>query len=580
MNRKFSIDKRKLSVIRIIIVSMICAVSVAYTWGLLLKISSGKGATHILNYGWNLKFNSQIYSGVDLRSFYFGDIKRGDSVELSCQLPGDIAFDSMLLIPVHYYDVRVFVNGEILFDADTDRFDRGLGLGSGFYSVKLPPSSGSKDLKIIIRAGEDRAFSSLASPEIWRAGSFFRDYASVKILYLALSFFFIVVGIAMMIMALAQEFRGTFAFADSVRFSSLSLLAMAFGIWIFTGMNLTEIFTSDIIGKVEVNYLAFFFIPIFFIGFHFESGRFKDEAGIRRARIRNSVYGTVWLVGIIYIVFVLYRYYLFGESLRTHLIIAHVYDAFVIFLLVSIRLYDLYKGRDSHQLSSYATIMTGIAAITDIIRYNYFSRFSTRGSSGFTVSLTCIVMIFFVLSLFFDYMSTTIMDAREEERIGLISKLAYTDSLTGLNNRQATEKFFDSVDASGDQYIAVQFDLNDLKKANDTYGHEEGDKYITLFADTLKSIFEGKGYIARTGGDEFIYVMLPKAEGDRKWLTSRLKDLNAILSNKDTGHSGLKMSTAYGYYDSFDNDAKNIRDGLRIADARMYDMKKEMKAGR
>ena len=40
------------------------------------------------------------------------------------------------------------------------------------------------------------------------------------------------------------------------------------------------------------------------------------------------------------------------------------------------------------------------------------------------------------------------------------------------------------------------------------------------------------------------------------------------------------MSTAYGSYDSFDGEAGNIRDGLRIADARMYEMKKAMKAGR
>ncbi len=580
MNRELSSQKRKLSVIRIIIVSVICLLSLSYAWSLFARITEDKGATNILNYGWDIEYKSQTYSGVDLRSFYFKDVRRGDAVELSCTLPGDIPFDSELVIPIHYYDVQLYVNGEICFEADTNRFDRGLGLGSGFYAVKLPQASGGKEIRIVIRAGEDKAFSSLGNPEIWRADTFYQDYASGKTLYLALSFFFIVVGMAMMIMALAQEFRGTFAFSDSVRFLSLSLLAMAFGIWIFTGMNLTEIFTNDIITKVETNYITFFFIPIFFIGFHFESGRFKDAKGIRRARIRNTVFGTVWLFGLAYIGIVLYRHFVYAESLRAHLLIAHIYDAFVIFLLVFIRLYDLYKGRDNHQLSSYATIMTGLAAFTDLIRYNYFSRFSPRGSSGFTVSITCIVMIFFVLSLFFDYMSTTIMDAREEERIGLISKLAYTDSLTGLNNRQATERFFDSIDANGEQYIAVQFDLNDLKKANDTYGHEEGDKYIVLFAETLKSIFEGKGYIARTGGDEFIYVMTPKAEGDRKWLQSRLKDLNAILSNKDTGHSGLRMSTAFGSYDSLDNEAKGIRDGLRIADARMYEMKKNMKAGR
>ena len=559
---------------------VICLLSIAYAIKLLSIVDKGKHDPVLLNYGWDLTFNSESYSGVDLRSFYFADVKRGDVVELTCTIPDKLPSKSKLVVPIHYYDVQVFIDDEYIFEADRRRNDMELGLGSGFYAVDLRGDVSGKTLRLVFRVGEDNAFSSLGSPGIWDANTFYQDYAAGKVWYLALSFFFIVIGIAMIIMAFAQEIRGTFAFADSVRFSSLALLAMAFGIWIFTGMNLTEIFSPDIITKVDINYTSFFFIPIFFIGFHFESGRFKDEKGIKQARRRNILYGTVWLLGVGFISYALYMHYAHGESLRSHLIIMHIYDVVVICMLVFIRLYDLYKGVNTHQLSSYATIITGVAAFTDLVRYNYYLRISPKGSAGFSVSITCIVMIFFVLSLFFDYMTTTIMDAREEERIGLISKLAYTDPLTGLNNRQATERFFDGIDSSGEEYIAVQFDLNNLKAANDTYGHEEGDKYIALFADTLKHVFEGKGYIARTGGDEFVYVMTPKLEGERSWLEGRLKDLNAILANKDTGHSGLKMSTAFGSYDSIDGDAKTIRDGLRIADARMYEMKKKMKAGR
>ena len=89
-----SVGKRKQSVVRILIVAFICVCSVMYSWNLLVKLGADKGATHVLNYGWNLKFNSQSYSGVDLRSFYFDKIKRGDVVELSCTLPDNIPFSS------------------------------------------------------------------------------------------------------------------------------------------------------------------------------------------------------------------------------------------------------------------------------------------------------------------------------------------------------------------------------------------------------------------------------------------------------------------------------------------------------
>ncbi len=568
------------TIIRLTVMTAICVATMVCMNLWLSYMYSGKGAEQILNFGWDLKFNGGLYSGVDLRSFSFGDTKRGDTVELTCTIPSYVTEDSILMVRVHYYDVRVFIDEEEIFTADCDRYERGETLGNGFYTIHIGDSAGGKQLKMIFRAGEKNAFSSLESPEIWNADTFFQDYAALNIYYLALSFFFVVVGMAMIVMALAQEIRRTFSFADTVRFSSLALLALAFGIWIFTGSNLSEIFTSDLIEKVEINYYSFYLLPIFFIGFHFETGRFKDPKGIRKARIRNSFYGLAWLFGVAFFCYVWYQHIFYNVGLRSFITVAHIYDVIVVAMLVIIRVYDLIKGVNVHMISAYATIMTGVAALVDLLRYNYYARLSPRGSAGFTMSALYFVMIVFVLSLFFDYMSDTVRGAREEERVGLISKLAYTDALTGLNNRQATERYFDDIDASDDQYIVVEFDLNSLKAANDTYGHEEGDKYIQLFAETLKHIFEGKGYISRTGGDEFVYVMKPKAEGDRKWIEGKLRDLNAILSNKDTGHSGLKMSTAYGSYDSFDGDARNIRDGLRIADARMYEMKKKMKESR
>ncbi len=567
-------------IIRIVVMIVLCVITMVDIIGLLVHLGNDKGPALYLDYGWDLKFNSQTYSGVDLRSFSFGETKRGDTVVLTRILEEDLPDRAELVIPIHYYDVNLYLDGELIFSADTDAYEKEQALGSGFYSVNLGSGCEGKELKLVLRAGENKAFSSLGSPEIWDADSFFQDYAASKALYLALSFFFIIVGISMLIMAVVLESRGTFSIADSTRFFSLSMLAIAFGIWIFTGMNLTEIFTPDITTKVKINYFAFYLIPVFFIGFHFESSRYKDERGVHRVKVRNITCGCLWLFGILFLAFVLILNKAFGTSVRAFLLVAHIYDVIVALILMSFRVWDIIRGYNKHMISTYATIVTGIAAITDLLRYNYYARFSPRGSAGFTMSVTYVVMIFFVLSLFFDYMSNAIMDARKEERIMLIRKLAYSDSLTGLNNRSSTERYFDTVDKSGDRYIVVQFDLNDLKKANDTYGHEEGDKYITLFSDTLKSMFDGKGYIARNGGDEFIYVLNPKSDADKQWLVDNLEKLNEVLKNTDTGHTGLVMSAAYGFYDSDEKSATGIRDGLRIADGRMYEMKKQMKAGR
>ena len=50
------------------------------------------------------------------------------------------------------------------------------------------------------------------------------------------------------------------------------------------------------------------------------------------------------------------------------------------------------------------------------------------------------------------------------------------------------------------------FDLDDLKKINDTYGHAMGDKMLQMFAGVLKSHTRDGDILSRYGGDEFMML--------------------------------------------------------------------------
>lgn len=93
-----------------------------------------------------------------------------------------------------------------------------------------------------------------------------------------------------------------------------------------------------------------------------------------------------------------------------------------------------------------------------------------------------------------------------------INKLAYTDSLTGLKNRNCFNKFCAGLDNSFQKNIGVIFcDLNRLKYTNDNYGHQQGDKLICKFANILRENFSHDECF-RMSGDEFIVVSLGQAE--------------------------------------------------------------------
>lgn len=560
--------------IKLFLIGLFVVIGIGYILYFINHLRGDLGAERFLSAGWNIEFRGLTYENTALSDFSAKGIKRGETVTMSRLLPPNIPLNAALIVHVHYAAVKVYIDGDLIYTADVDRYENGLHLGNGFYEVILPEKSTGKLLTLEYIAGEDGAFSSIERPALWDYLTFRQDYAALNILILALSFFFIVLGCAMGVMSFFLECRKVFAFLDVFRLTSLSAFSIVFGTWILGESDLFEVFTNDIITKSDIKYGAFYLIPVFFIGYHFENSWDGKHKG------KNLLFGIIMLLGTGLYIYALIMHHTQEVSFRRYLILVHVVDALTVVSVLVVKIYEYVKGQRENQMSFYATIIGVFAAIIDLVRYNIYSYSTSHGDTGFNITAMYVVMVFFVLAQLYDYMSGTVRDAREDERMGTISKLAYTDVLTGINNRQAAEKYFDTVDSKDENYVIVQFDLNNLKKVNDTYGHEEGDKYIELFAGTLKKMFEHRGFIARTGGDEFIFVMTPKAEGERGWLESRLSDLNIILGNKNTGHEEVKMSTAYGVYDSIFGDAKSIRDGLRYADAKMYEMKKEMKASR
>lgn len=88
--------------------------------------------------------------------------------------------------------------------------------------------------------------------------------------------------------------------------------------------------------------------------------------------------------------------------------------------------------------------------------------------------------------------------------------IANTDELTGLYNRRGlfelgknTLNFAKSVGQYG---MIIYCDMDGLKKINDTYGHEAGDRAILAESIILKGNFRSNDIVARIGGDEFAII--------------------------------------------------------------------------
>lgn len=87
-----------------------------------------------------------------------------------------------------------------------------------------------------------------------------------------------------------------------------------------------------------------------------------------------------------------------------------------------------------------------------------------------------------------------------------LKRMSFCDDLTGLHNRNSYISVLQKLEKRTPNSLGVVFvDLNGLKRINDQYGHDSGDKYIRDISRIFSRHFRGDD-LFRIGGDEFVFL--------------------------------------------------------------------------
>ena len=112
-------------------------------------------------------------------------------------------------------------------------------------------------------------------------------------------------------------------------------------------------------------------------------------------------------------------------------------------------------------------------------------------------------------------------------------------------------------------------DVNDLKKVNDTAGHQAGDQFIRDACKVICDIFTHSA-VFRVGGDEFAVISQGKDYACMEELLARMSERNARASK--TGEVMIACGMA-----RYENDAC-VAAVFKRADQAMYENKSKLKA--
>ncbi len=187
----------------------------------------------------------------------------------------------------------------------------------------------------------------------------------------------------------------------------------------------------------------------------------------------------------------------------------------------------------------------------------------------------------------FEYISRIdVMMSKVRQNISLrvlnkrLIELTETDVLTNVKNRAAyatKEAELNSLIRSGArlEFGIGLFDINNLKKINDSLGHEAGDAYIVNCCSTMCKAFS-RSPVYRIGGDEFVVLLKDDDYRDREELMKKIKlRMEEIAASDPDPEEKVSIAGGIGIFDR-KHDEK-VADIFARADAAMYEDKQKMK---
>lgn len=151
---------------------------------------------------------------------------------------------------------------------------------------------------------------------------------------------------------------------------------------------------------------------------------------------------------------------------------------------------------------------------------------------------------------------------KAKERKAHLQYMSYRDMLTTLYNRNRYIQVLEGMKAKTVIKTGVAYiDINGLKRVNDLYGHEAGDRLIINTARSMLAILPENAY--RVGGDEFVLICF---DMDEKIFRSKVRDICDSIAAK-------RISVSVGVV--WEESSSELETMLRRADDLMYAEKKK-----
>ena len=300
------------------------------------------------------------------------------------------------------------------------------------------------------------------------------------------------------------------------------------------------------------------------------------QSQVQPREIRNSILGTLAIVVAMTLITTVGLPYLpdvvTGQSYRFG-VFSLIMQIVVVPINIATLALVVYRGRLRSAQDLWLAIAMLAACLDVWLTFQAGARFSVGWYAGRAASLLTSAVL--LVSLFSDI---TQLYSKVAHSNRILEDLAHVDGLTGIANRRHFDAGFETewrrAQRDGRPLSLLMIDVDEFKKFNDRYGHQDGDTCLQQVAKCIAARARRPGDLAaRYGGEEFALILPTTDKAGATFLAEALRlAIRGLSIAHETSTHGL-VTVSVGVATAVPRLGGSPDALLRAADTALYQAK-------
>lgn len=471
---------------------------------------------------------------------------KGAWVQIERDIPANLPGPLVLCLRSSQQQVRVLFNDQEVytFGLADGSIPFGHSPGSTWNLVRLPEGSAGGHVVIALRSPYSVYSGTINEIRVGSKAALLFWLVETYLPALVLTLFIFLVG-AGLILAYFLFFKRHGAGRSGLYLGAFSILV---SLWLFGETRMVQFFSGNVFSSMMVTMLSMLLFPVPLLLYVGDMEGFHCRKLLRRTAL------ALYLAALVICAIEIWGSLDFILMLPAfHLLLLSIGALLLILVLAEWAHWHNEQAR-TLSLSLLIICIFGALEVSHLYR---------TGGSNTGAFMRAGVLAFIAIQAVFA--------SQRAARIIRLSQEATVDGLTGCLNRMAYRQQLPQTPTAG--CAAVMVDLNNLKRINDTYGHQAGDDALLRCAKCFLEVYQTHGDCYRLGGDEFLFL----GQAIDAALLERLAEDFHQAMDRIRADMPCPLDAAVGWAIFDSNQDHTLADTIRRADQAMYANKRTMK---